>query len=221
MTGPAYPDFELPPGSEAIGLFSIGKSPIGTIPLLNIWDGIQSEYANSPVVDALLESLFAALDQTKNFDLFYDNIWNVATAQGYGLDVWGRIVGVNRVVEVSSGSFFGFQEAGEPGITGFNQSPFYSGAGATQNFTLSDAVFRNVIYAKALSNITDGSIPSLNQILLTLFPGRGQCYVANTGPMAMAYTFDFALEPVDEAIVYQSGVLPQPTGVTVTVVVNP
>jgi hypothetical protein len=86
-------------------------------------------------------------------------------------------------------------------------------------------------------------------MLMTLFPHRGNAYVTEgqaSGPwfgfeestdgvgfnqapfysgeaisrMVMTYTFDFALSPVELAIVQASGVLPKPTGVKAYVVVN-
>ncbi len=219
ISGPPYPPDPVI-GSNAIGLFEIGVSPIGSIPSFNPWDTVISQYANSLPITDLIEGWFQALDQTANFDLFYDNIFNVATAQGIGLDIWGCIVGVNRVIQVATGSYLGFEEASGTGITPFGQSPWYSGQGTTTNFALSDDAFRILIYAKALSNITDCSIPSLNQILLTLFPSRGRCYVTSGGDMTMTYTFEFSLTPVDQSIVYQTGVLPQPDGVTVSIIVS-
>ncbi|TIR44152.1 MAG: DUF2612 domain-containing protein, partial [Mesorhizobium sp.] len=75
-------------------------------------------------------------------------IWDVDTAQGYGLDVWGRIVGVNRILQVTAGDWFGFQEA-SPGTDPFGNGAFYSGAPLTSNFALSDEAYRLLILAKA------------------------------------------------------------------------
>ena len=57
---------------------------------------------------------------------------------------------------------------------------------------LSDAAFRTLILAKALSNICDGSIPAINQILINLFcqPWHGNAYVSE-GELTMAF-FGFA-----------------------------
>jgi hypothetical protein len=88
----------------------------------------------------------------------------------------------------------------------FNQSPFYSGAPLTTNFALSDDAFRVLIFAKALSNITDGSIKAINQLLINLFPGRGNAYVVDNLDMTMVYTFEFSLSTVEAAIMAQSGV---------------
>lgn len=200
-------------GSNGIGQFIIGVSAIGTLPPFDYRKTIISQYANSDVLTQLIENFNGYIDQTQNFEAFFDLIWNVDTAQGYGLDVWGRIVGVSRALRVVGGQeYLGFSEAGI-GANPFNQLPFYLGATLTSNFQLSDDAYRVLIFAKALSNISDGSIPSINQILRNLFPNRGNCYVADGLDMTMTYTFDFILTPVELAIVEQSGVLPKSTGV--------
>lgn len=218
MSGPPGPPFFLGPDSNQIGKFTIGVSPIGTIIPFSYWATIISQYANSTVLTALIGNFDQYVDQTQNFDNFYDDIWNVATAQGFGLDVWGRIVGVQRVLQVqSSGPYFGFEESAPSGQP-WNQAPFFSGGTLTNNFALSDAAFRTLIYAKALTNISNGSIPAINQILLNLFPGRGNCYVADPGGMALVYTFAFHLSSTELAIIGQSGALPKPVGVSSSIV---
>ena len=218
-TGPPYP---LPPapGSNAIGAFIVGVSQIGVslIAPFDVWDTVISQYANSPSMTALITSLADAMDQTGNFDGLYNDIWNVATATGYGLDVWGRIVGVARTLTVSSTTYFGFAEQ-SPTVDDFGpggQSPFYAGEESTSNYDLTDAAFLTLIYAKALANICDGSITATNAILLALFPGRGDAYVTDGRNMTMTYTFNFVLTPVEAAIVGASGILPKPVGVTAT-----
>ncbi len=214
MTGPDV--FRPKFGSNAIGSFTIGVSPIGSIESFDVWRTIISQYANSPILTRMIENMFAYLDQTTNFDNFFDNIMNVNTAQGYGLDVWGRIVGVGRTLSVPGDqTYFGFQEAGD--AEPFNQAPFYSGQQVSSNFILTDSAFRILIFAKALANICDGSIPAINQILISLFPNRGNCYVVDNLDMSMTYKFDFVLTLVEQAIVAQSGVLPRSTGVSYNV----
>src|SRR6266566_2744681 len=130
-----------------------------------------SQYSNSLIITQLITNLNQYIDPSANLDQFYNLIWNIDTAQGYGLDVWGRIVGVNRVLQIAAGSFFGFQEANDR--TGFNQSPFYAGQPTTTSFSLTDQAYRKLIFAKAAANITDSSIPAINQLLMNLFPNRG------------------------------------------------
>lgn len=214
MSGPPYP--RLHAGQNAIGSFAIGISQIGSIPSFDIWETIISQYANSDILTSLIVDFASYIDQTKNIDNFFDLVWNVDTAQGYGLDVWGRIVGVTRVLEVSTGQFLGFE--GPAGASGaeWNVAPWYAGSPLSSNYYLSDYAYRNLILAKALANISDGSIAAINQLLINLFPNRGNCYVVDDGNMHLTYTFLFKLSAVEKAVIAQSGVLMRPAGVLAT-----
>lgn len=219
MSGPPYPRYApgAAPGGNAIGSFVIGVSPIGDIPPFDVWTTVISQYANSPIIDQLCTNMEQYVDQTQNLDDFYDNIWNIDTAVGYGLDVWGRILGVSRILELpSTAQFFGFQQE-QSGATGFGQAPFFSGQSSSNNVELLDSAYRTLLFAKALANICDGSIPSINQLLLNLFPNLGNCFIADGLNMTMTYTFKFPLTPLQLAIVQNSGVLPRTTGVAVSV----
>lgn len=223
MSGPPYPRYApgAAPGKNTIGVgFEIATSPIGDVPPFDVWTTILSQYANSPIITQLCVNMGQYVDQTKNFSDFFDNVWNIDTAFGNGLDIWGRILGVSRVVQLTGGSqpFLGFEEPGTPTtLTPFGQAPFFSGQSVSSNFSLSDTAYRTLLLAKALANICDGSIPAINQILRNLFPGRGNCYIADGLNLTMTYTFAFALSPVELAIVQTSGVLPRTSGVAVSV----
>lgn len=217
-TGPPYPRYApgFTPGSNSIGSFQIGISPIGTLSPFDEWETVLSQYANSPIIDAMVTSFNAAMDLTQFYEEFLDNEVNVTTAIGYGLDVLGRIVGVSRVLKFPGGDpNFGFNEANS--WTGFGQGGFFSGSGGVSNFVLSDGDFRTLILAKAAGNICDGSSPAINKILLMLFPGRGVCFVADNQDMTLTYTFHFVLTPVELAIVQTPGVLPNPAGIVINI----
>lgn len=217
MSGPPYPP-PPQPGSNAIGSFVIGVSPIGDIRPFDVWKTVISQYANSEILTALINNFASYVDQTINLDSFFDLVWNVDTAVGRGLDVWGRIVGVSRVLPIPTGTtWFGFEEGGVEDYQPFNQAAFYSGQPVTDNFALTDSAFRVLIFAKALSNICNGSVAAINQLLLNLFPNLGNCYVVDNEDMSMVYKFNFVLSPVQRSIVENSGVLPKPTGVSVSV----
>lgn len=218
-SGVPYPHPNPVPGSNAIGIFRVGVSPIGTISPFDIYTTVENQYANSPTLTSILESMSAAVDPTEDFDNYYDTIFNWETAVGVGLDIWGRIVGVGRVLALPSQSdFLGFQEAGS--WQSFGSGILYSGGAASSNYSLSDPAFRTLIQAKAASNLWDGSITSLNSILLNLFPGRGNCYCTDGLNLTMTYTFTFPLQAVDLAII-SSGVLPRPPGVSATIIQLP
>lgn len=217
-TGPPYPRYAagFAPGSNGIGTFQIGISPIGVLTPYDEWASVISQYGNSARIDSMIESFNAAVDQTLNINNLFDMVWNIETAVGYGLDVWGRIVGVKRTLRFGgSTSYLGFNEA--TGWTGFGQGGFYSGGGTTQNFSLLDPDYRTLILAKAAGNISDCSIPAVNRILLALFPLRGACFVVDNQDMTLTYRFEFPLTTVELAIIQQSGVLPNPCGVVINI----
>ena len=177
-----------------------------------------SQYANSPILLQLIDYFSQWVDQDANINQFYELMWNIETAQGYGLDVWGRIVGVNRVLQISTETLFEFDQQSQSSTLPFGGGPFYSGTVPTTNYDLSDDAFRQVILAKALSNICNGSIPAINKILSFLFPNMGNCYVTDGGNMTMTYTFGADLSAVQSAIISQTGVLPRPAGVSASIV---
>jgi Protein of unknown function (DUF2612) len=182
---------------------------------------VVSQYGNSATLLQLIESFNENLDPAQNFNDFYQYIWDIDTAVGIGLDIWGRIVGVSRVLTFAAPpTYLGFHD----GLTDYaplGQAPFNAGIAVTQNFSLSDAAFRALILVKAAANIAATSTQALNQLLTSLFAGRGRCYVNDLGNMKMRYTFEFYLQPYELAILSSSGALPRPAGVGISILQAP
>jgi hypothetical protein len=177
---------------------------------------VLSQYATSPSLTAIIESVNEAIDPAANLVEFYDTVWNLATATGFGLDNWGLILGVSRYLNISTpGQYFGFTESGNDWGP-FNQAPFYSGGSFSTVFALTDQAYRQLLLAKAKANISDCSIATLNKVAQTVF-GSGAMFVADLGNMAMAYLFTSLPSAVNQAIALSSGVLPHPTGVAISV----
>uniref|UniRef100_A0AAU6W421 DUF2612 domain-containing protein n=4 Tax=unclassified bacterial viruses TaxID=12333 RepID=A0AAU6W421_9VIRU len=207
------------------------------------------QYAASPVIQQLVADR-GTYFQNGWQDQFYDNVWNVDTAKGFGLDIWGRIVVIGRSLQISKvDRSFGFHEAWTGGsstpaaagpvvingyavvlsgaspvstddrITPFDDAPFYDGIASTETYELSDDAYRKLILAKALANISDCSIPSLNRVLTYLFGSdTKRCYVQTNNRMSMSFVFEFQLDPVEKTIAVFSGVIPRPAGVRLSIV---
>lgn len=156
----------------------------------NVESTIISQYGNSATISQLIQNMNDYIDPSADIDNFYNYVFNIETAQGFGLDIWGRIVGVSRIVL---------------------SNPVYE---------LSDANYRSLLLLKALSNISYSSAPSINQLLQNWMTGRGRCYVKDLGAMAMSYIFEFALQPFEVVILQQSGIFLRPAGVRSTIVQN-
>jgi beta-lactam-binding protein with PASTA domain len=202
----------------------------------NLFDAEQtviSQFANSPTLMQLVQNMNQYIDQSANFAAFYNYVWNINSAQGFGLDILGRIVGVGRLLQISTTSdYVGFYIASESQPDqdwqpmGSDQPPqpavggqMYTGYNATQAYLLPDDAYRQLILAKAFANICATTAPAINQILQNLY-GTGTAWVLNVSPMAISYNLTFQPTPIQLAILEQSGVIPTPPGVTVTVNAN-
>jgi len=201
----------------------------------NYTQTLLSQYANSPTITGLIESLNDAIDPSADIQAFYSNIWNVNTAVGYGLDVWGQIVGVSRNLQYTATQiYFGFYEQFDstPGATNpvpFNNAPFSPAPAATSIYTMGDTEYRTLILAKAFANICNVTASSINALLRSIFGGgagdilgvgtlpfrlaAGRAYVLDTGGMQYTIKFEFTPTDIQLAIVTNSGVFPRPAGV--------
>ncbi len=142
-----------------------------------------SQYGNSEAILALISSFNGAVDPSADIDNFYVHIWDVATATGFGLDIWGRIVGVSRTIPTTPAT------------------------------VLTDAQFLELILLKALANISRATSYSINTLLTNWAATRGRAYVNDLGNMQIRYMFEFALEPYEITILTKSGILLRPAGV--------
>lgn len=204
----------------------------------NVTQTILSQYGNSPAIKGLITTFNDAVLPDLDLFNFYQNIFNPQTGVGYGLDVWGQIVGISRNLKVDTQNlYFGFiQEQSGSGTLQpqpFNQAPFFSGVGTSSTYTLGDPQYRQLIFAKAFANISDLSVKSINALLRMVFTQYGENYVApeyvasgyvkasdysktayvkDGGDMVLTIVFTYQPSDIDLAILNNSGIFPRPSG---------
>lgn len=186
----------------------------------NPYQTIISQYSDSSSLVALIEDFNEWVGPEKNLDDFYNFVWNILTAKGWGLDVWGRIVDISRVLPIESGNYLGYEEAGEAAEP-FNVAPFWTGTPSSSNYILSDDAYRTLILIKALSNISSCTIPIYNSLMRRLFPDRGNAYVIDVGNMVMRLVFEFLLQPFEISVLKNSNAFSAPTGVGIEYLMVP
>lgn len=187
---------------------------------------IMAQYANAPRLCGLIDRMNTAIDPQIIFDRFYDEVWNINTAKGYGLDIWGRIVGLSRMMPVITNLYFGFAEETILFIRPFNQAPFYNGEVNGDGYvTLSDKLYRSLILAKAFSNICSATISDMNRILRFLFgvqtddygepqwTEERQCWVTDNFDMSLTINFTWSPTAFEASILINSEIFPRPAGV--------
>lgn len=168
---------------------------------------IQSQYGASPHIIGIIASIADEIDPTMDIETFYNEVFNPKTARGVGLDIWGRIVGANRILTVDNDEFFGFVGSL---LNPFDNAPFFI-SGDTNNFRLADDAYRTLIFLKAAANIGDATLPSLKSILTTLFADK--VLIMNIGEMKVRIVFEFYLKPYDVALFREYGLLNLGAGV--------
>lgn len=184
---------------------------------------ILRQYSGLSKIYQMIDTFNQAVSMDDFEDSFIDDVWDVLSAGSYGLDVWGKIVGIGRyVTATSSGGFFGFQGTAASAATAtfphpFNTKPFYAGTLETTNVRLGDDAYRTLILAKAFSNISIGTIPEINRFLTILFKNRGTAYVVNNRDMTMTVVVDFTLFQYEKSLLQNYDVMPIPSGVLLSV----
>lgn len=144
------------------------------------------------------------------------NVFDLRTANQFGLTVWGIILGLQLWVNtppVISDPIFGFEGSG-----GVN---FDNGILGTQNgssLLLPVETQRRALQLRYLQLTSSGTVPEINRALKYIFGDLGTAYLLDYGNMTQAYIFNFAL-PADLVYLFQNyDILPRPAGVQSTYV---
>ena len=174
---------------------------------------VQSQYAASPTIRTLVDGFNTEIDPRPDIQLFFDKIFNPATAQGVGLDYWARIVGVERNIYVEDLSEnFGFFITGEQEWQPWDQGVFFEpGTVKRGSYRIDDNAFRRFIFWKALANISTADCYTLNRLLTKLFDSP--VIVTETGVMQIRMTVTKPLEDWQKAVLLQYGLYGKPAGV--------
>lgn len=195
------------------GRFQLRVNNPDAISSIDALEPVQSQYAASPRLVSLLVRKAALLDPGKDLMEWYDSVFNPQTAQGVGLDIWGRIVGIGRMLWMQNSGFFGFAFQN---MENFDQAPFWIQSLSQGQFRLTDEAFRFLIFFKAAANIGRGDMQSINALLNMLFEGEhgpGSCCVLETAPMEIRAVFQFYLTDYEQSLFSQYGLLDRPAGV--------
>lgn len=102
---------------------------------------IQSQYGASPAIKFLLNSFRKNVDPEPDISVFIQNVMSLNTAVGDGLDTLGEIIGAARDITLNDGT----------------------------TVELDDDNYRNFLKFKAMANISDASMETLNAMSKVLY----------------------------------------------------
>lgn len=169
---------------------------------------VQSQYAASPTIVALAEGFARRILPGEDITLFFHEVFDIMTARGWGLDNWGRVLGLGRVLQAEDDQVFGFLGSL---LQPFDQGNFFQ-RGATNAYALTDPAYRELLLIKALANISSADAATLNLLMGKLFPGQ-KAYVLAVGVMCVRFVFEFFLRPYQRSIFSTPGLLTRGAGV--------
>jgi len=192
----------------------------------DVWDiaeTVQSQYATSKRMRAVIDAFWQAINPKADIDLLYKKLVNPRTAEGYGLDVWGRIVAIGRsyLAVDDDTPYFGFdppEGVKNERLNSFNNAPFYKTIYG--KVELADTMYRTYVFLKALINIGDSSLASLNRAVKLLFPDA-DIQILHTGTMVLRVLILSPLSESDKAALDNLPWLPAGVGLEMYQVITP
>jgi hypothetical protein len=164
----------------------------------DINETIQSQYAASPHITKLVNAFWSSLNPEADIELFYNKVFSPDTAEGMGLDVWGRIVAIGReyLTTDTTNPYWGFKlpEIVDERVQNFGNAPYYKAINGTVRLT--DTAYRLYIFLKAMINIGDGTLASLNKMIKYLFP-NDTVYIIHTDTMVLRLVVESPISQAD------------------------
>lgn len=161
---------------------------------VNLLECLLWQYDNAPRLQSLIQSMQDDLNtNTRDFwNDFYTNVFNLDTANSFGLTVWGILLGVERPKYTSSG----------------------------QEYIYTDEMYKKYLKARSILYANNGSIYDMNKYFEFLFPNKPILVVDNLD-MTIRVVFYYTPSNDELVLVNNPNFLPRPSGVKLEVAVIP
>lgn len=148
-------------------------------------------------------------NQTEFWQNWYKDVFDLRTANDFGLSVWAIILEVPLIAQISPSDenqpAFGFEE----NYQNFENGNFVSKTTTTINLTTAQK--RMILQLRYFQLVSNGTVPEINQFLKTLF---GDAYVLDTYDMNYAiYVFNTEVDSNIQFILENFDILPRPAAV--------
>lgn len=159
------------------------------------------------------------VNQTQFFEQWFVNVFDLQTANDFGLVVWSIILGLPLFVEITPDNtnkkIFGFEEFWENYDNGSYSSETQS------NIVLTLEERRLVLQLRYFQLITRGAVTEINENLNRIFAPLGTLYVLDNLDMSMDYVFDFIPSANLLNVLVTFDLLPRPAAVKRNIILPP
>ncbi len=185
---------------------------------VNLLQALLWEYNIAVNVQGLLEDKDAWIqeNQTQFWEDFYNNIYNLATANAFGLSLWSIILG--QPIYINNGPTPPGQNIFGLGIynQNLNNGNFGSQNGST--YTFSVPIARLLLQLRYFRLTSSGTVPEINRMLKYLFlENYGLVYLVDCLNMRQRYLFEFTIPSEMLLMLTSFDILPRPASVKSTV----
>lgn len=181
---------------------------------VNLLRALLWEYNDATNLQSLLnqKNEWYSENQQQFWEDWITNVFDLRTANQFGLAVWGIILGLQLYVQQNPQPFvpsFGFGPGA--GHVNFTNGNFGSNQGET--YVLPIETQRVALQLRYADLTSSGTVPETNRTLENVFKNYGKAYLLDLGNMHQKYIFDFQL-PFDLIYLFNNyDVLPRPAGV--------
>lgn len=172
------------------------------------------EYNNATNLQSLINSKQVWYDDN-NQNFWQDwvaNVFNLNTANEFGLSVWSIILGLPLFINVSpdpAAMTFGFGAAN--GAVNFDNGILSNQNGFIYSLPLETK--RIALKLRYFQLVSSGTVPETNRMLKYVFGSLGRAFLLDYGTMNQAYVFLFPVT-FDLAYIFNNlDILPRPAGV--------
>lgn len=189
---------------------------------VNLLQALLWEYTDAKNLQGILSARqnWYNQNQTDFWTNWYTDIFDLRTANDFGLTVWSIILGQPLFVNlVGTGRpTWGFGEF----HVNFTRGNFASSAGRTVHLTTEES--RVILRIRAYQIQSAGCVPEINRMLADVFsgfvdPGDVPAYVADNLDMTCTYNFLFPLSSELQFALRYFDILPRPAGVESSIVI--
>lgn len=176
------------------------------------------QYNEAANLESLLtqKQVWYTQHQTQFWADWYRDVFDLRTANDFGLSVWAILLGVPLEVSLAPSlgkPTFGF---------GVNNKNFGRGNFSSRSTGLAGLTReqkRLVLRLRYYQLVSRGTVPEINRFLNSLF-GYRQAYVLDGGNMELVYVFTFVPDSQLQFVLEQYDLLPRPAGVGVRYIVS-
>jgi len=169
------------------------------------------QYDNAPNLQGLLNAKksWYEINQTAFWNDWYTDVFNLKTANKFGLSVWSILLGQSLLTPFAAPSdeiVYGF--GADNGGFGYN---FAQQTGGNNTYSLE--ISRLLLRLRYYQLTSSGTVPETNRMLVELFADYGDVYLVDNLDMTQIYVFKFAIPAEMRYMLDNTDVLPRPAGV--------